>query len=90
MLKNHAAETRAVTSLPNLDIEIRHRRSEHGDGEQILISLQARPSFEAFGRFFDASMPLNIWMGMMQMAWSSWLAALPPALQEAYLPGKKK
>jgi hypothetical protein len=87
---NSAGETRAVASLPNLDIEIHHRRLQDGDGEQILISLQAKPSFEAFGRFLDASIPLNFWMGMMQVAWSSWLAALPPALPQSYLPSKKK
>lgn len=90
MPDNPAAETRAVASLPNLDIEIHHRRLQDGEGEQILISLQAKPSFEAFGRFLDASIPLNFWMGMMQVAWSSWLAALPPALPQTYLPGKKK
>jgi hypothetical protein len=37
--------------LPGLDIEIVHRRSPSGDTEQILINLQAVPSFEAFGRF---------------------------------------
>ena len=88
--KNRDGETRAVARLPNLDIEIRHRPNMDGDGEQILISMQARPSFEAFGCFLDASYPLVFWIGLMQMAWSPWLAALPPATQKTYLPGNEK
>jgi hypothetical protein len=42
--------TTATAHLPGLDIEIVHRRLPDGDAEQILISLQATPSFEAFGR----------------------------------------
>ena len=83
-------ETRAVARLPNLDIEIRHRRPADGEGEQILISLHARPSFEAFGRFLDTSTPMAFWLGLMRLAWSPWLGSLPTATQKKYLPGHEK
>ena len=61
------AEIRAIARLPNLDIEIRHRPPRDGEGEQIVISLKAMPSFEAFGLFLDAANPLVFWAGLMQM-----------------------
>ena len=74
--------TKATARLPNLDIEIIHRRSPGGDAEQISISLQAVPSFEAFGRFVESANPLAFWAQAVQMAWLPWLAAvqvmLPP------------
>ena len=74
--------TKATARLPNLDIEIVHRRSPGGDAEQISISLQAVPSFEAFGRFVESANPLAFWAQAVQMAWLPWLAAaqvmLPP------------
>ena len=39
--------TKASACLPGLNIEIVHRQSPDGDSEQISISLQAVPSFEA-------------------------------------------
>jgi hypothetical protein len=76
--------TRATARLPGLDIEIVHRRSPGGDAEQISINLQAVPSFEAFGRFFDGANPFVFWAQAVQMAWLPWHAAfqamLPPCL----------
>jgi hypothetical protein len=89
LTKNHEGETRATARLPNLDIEICHRQHADGGGEQILISLQARPSFEAFGRVLDAN-PLTFWLELMQMAWSPWFAALPPAGKKTYLSSNEK
>ena len=60
--------TTGSRGLPNLDIEIRHRRPADGESEQILISLHARPSFEAFGRFLDTSNPMAFWLGLMRLA----------------------
>ena len=70
-------ETRATARLPHLDIEILHRRPWEGNGEQILISLRAVPSFEAFGRLMEASNPLLFWTRMMQTAWAPWLSQIP-------------
>jgi hypothetical protein len=49
------ATTRATAHLPGLEIEIIHRRSPGAEVEQISINLQAVPSFEAFGRFLEAT-----------------------------------
>ena len=44
-------ETRASARLPHLAIDVVHRRAREGDAEEVSISLQAMPSFEAFGQF---------------------------------------
>ena len=48
---NSDDETKATARLPGLEIEIVHRQSPGGDGEQISINLRAVPSFEAFTGF---------------------------------------
>ena len=68
-------ETKATARLPNLDIEIVHSRSPAGDAERITISLQAAASFEAFGRFLEATNPFLFWMRFAQTAWTPWLGA---------------
>lgn len=71
-------ETRATARLPNLDVEIVHRRTWEGDAEQIQVTLQAVPPFEALCRGFEAANPLLIWTQMMQAAWAPWPALLTP------------
>ena len=66
-------ENTARAHLPGLDIEVVHRRSPAADAEQISIHLQAVPSFEAFGRFFEATNPFAFWARAAQMAWLPWL-----------------
>jgi len=68
-------ETKATARLPRLDIEILHRRSPSGDTEQISIVLQAMPSFEAFGRFIEATNPFAFWAQAAWLVWSPWLEA---------------
>ncbi len=77
MAESDYNETRATARLPHLDIEVLHRRPWQGNEEQILISLRAVPSFEAFGRLMEASNPLLFWTQMMQTAWSPWLPQIP-------------
>src|SRR3954466_5879994 len=48
-------ETRATARLPNLDIEILHRRPWEGNEEHLMVTLRALPSFEAFGRLLEVS-----------------------------------
>jgi hypothetical protein len=82
-------ETKATARLPNLDIEIVRSRSPAGDAERITISLQAAPSFEAFGRFLEATNPFLFWMRFTQMAWKPWLgasAAMLPSMNFGRLP----
>jgi hypothetical protein len=73
-------ETKATARLPNLDIEIVHGRSPAGDAERITISLQAAPSFAAFGRFLDATNPFLFWMRFAQKSWAPWLGASAASL----------
>jgi hypothetical protein len=74
---HEVAEATATTRLPNIDIEIIHRRVPHGDSEQFLINLQAVPSFEAFGRFLEGANPLPFgrkppsWLGFPGWTWPS-------------------
>lgn len=89
-------ETRIHGRLPNLDIEITHRRLPGEEAEQLLIAMRATPSFEAFGRFLEAGRPmmammlaanpfLASWTRMIEAAWGPFL---PPSLRPPSLPGK--
>lgn len=78
---------RATARLPGLDIEI--TRQQSADAERISVHLTATPSFEAFGRYFEAANPFTFWAQAMQMMWmpmlSPWLHvtdALTPAASE--------
>lgn len=51
--------TRATAHLPSADIEIVHRRAPDNNSEQIFITLQAVPSFDAFGRFLRGANPFT-------------------------------
>ena len=77
--KSPYQETRAVARLPHLDVEVQHRRPWEGEGEQIMITLQAAPSFEAFGEFVESTNPWLLWLGLMQAAWEPWLGGLAAA-----------
>src|SRR5215204_4871001 len=68
-------ETRATARLPNVDIEILHRRPWEGNEEQLVVMLRAVPSFEAVGRWLEASNLLLVWTRMMEAAWSPWARA---------------
>jgi hypothetical protein len=89
MAESDYDETRAVARLPNLNIEIHHRRPWQGEGEEMVITVRAVPSFEAFGRYLEAANPLLLWMQMMQAAWSPWLGALPGATAALRSPSER-
>ena len=74
MARSDYDETTAVAHLPQLDIEIRHRRPWQGEGEEMTITLRAVPSFEAFGRMMEAANPMLFWIRAMEAAWAPWLA----------------
>jgi hypothetical protein len=62
-----------------------HSTSEWG------ISLQAAPSFAAFGRFLEATNPFLFWMRFAQTAWTPWFdasAARLPSRNFGRLPAK--
>jgi len=64
-----------------LDIEIVHRLSPNRDAEQLAISLQAMPSFDAFGRWLEAANPFVFWMQVAQLFWWPWLGMANAGLQ---------
>jgi hypothetical protein len=75
---NHSGNddtTRATASLPGLEIEIVHRRPRDAQAEALSITLQAMPSFEAFGRYLEAANPLVFWAQAVQLAWLPWFGA---------------
>ena len=87
-------ETRAIATLPHLEIEIRHRRLPEEHTEQLAISLSATPSFEGFAQFLERQAPwpwlaLQPWLSVAQMvqaSWQPWLAASSALLTDAPRP----
>ena len=86
MDKSPYDETRARGRLPNLDIEILHRRPWEGNEEHLMVTLRAVPSFEAFGRLLEVSNPLLVWTRMMEAAWSPWVRGLTTAFSPSVRP----
>lgn len=80
MPQDYPDETKLTARLPNLDIEIVRSISPDGGAERISISVQAVPSFEAFGRFLEAANPFLFWMRFAQTAWTPWLSAAPASV----------
>ena len=66
---------KASARLPGLNIDIVHSRSSRGDSEQISITLQAVPSFEALGRLLQSANPFASWAVAMRLVWLPWLEA---------------
>lgn len=73
MTESDYDETRAVAHLPNLDIEIHHRRPWQGHEELLSIHLRATPSFDAFFGVFETANPMLFWWRAFEIAWSPWL-----------------
>ena len=93
MEMSESDETRATARLPNLDVEILHRRPWEGNEEHLVVTLRAVPSFEAVGRcrWLEVSNPLLVWTRMMEAAWSPWVRGLTmtfsPSVRPPSLPG---
>ena len=88
-------ETKAVARLPNLDIEIRHRRMPEESAEYLSVSLRATPSFRAMADHLDADAmqlfnPLVFWLTAFQAAQEFWAPFLPFAGFLAAPPRKGK
>jgi hypothetical protein len=81
MSETQVDEIKAVAHLPNLDVEIAHRR--YVDGEMLAISLRATPSFAAVSRWLKTANPLLFWANAVEAAWAPWLKALaaPQAIE---------
>jgi len=75
-------ETKAVASLPNIEIEIHHRRVPEEFAEYLSISLRATPSFRAMTDHLDIHAmqlfnPLMFWLTAFQAAQTFWAPFLP-------------
>jgi hypothetical protein len=82
--QNEGEAMKAIAHLPGLDIEISHRQSPDGLGEQISINLRAVRSFDAFAHALEALNPFTFWAEAARLAWFPWLEAiravtLPPS-----------
>lgn len=86
MTESKFDDTKAVAHMPNVDIEIFHRRPWNGNEEILTITLRAVPSFAAFFRTVEAANPFLFWMRAVETAWAPWTrlaeAAKPPQLTE--------
>ena len=73
-------ETRARCELPQMEIDIVHRRTREGDAELIAISLQMFPAAQAFDRLVAMSDPFRFWGQLAEAAWWPWLQGLPTSV----------
>ena len=67
-------ETRAVATLPHLDIEIHHRHDPEEGAEYLAITLRATPDLGTAARMMD---PFRLLAATA--AWNPWLAWLRAA-----------
>jgi hypothetical protein len=82
-------ETRAVATLPNLNIEIRHREVPEEGAEYLAITLRATPNLAAAASLLDpfrmmTAAAFNPWLAWMQLVdpfrlWRMRATMLPPA-----------
>ncbi len=63
-------DTRAVASLPNLQIEIRHRMDAEEGAEYLSLTLKATPDLETVAAWLDPMRLMRAWL-----AFNPWLAA---------------
>jgi hypothetical protein len=63
-------DTRAVARLPNLEIEIRHRKVPEEGAEYLALSLKATPDLKTAVLWFDPLWPMR-----MLVAMNPWLTA---------------
>jgi hypothetical protein len=64
-------DTRAVARLPNLEIEIRHRKDPEEGAEYLSLSLRATPDLDAALLWLDPTRAALAWA----TAFNPWLAA---------------
>lgn len=79
-------EVRAVAELPQLNIEVVHRRAPAADAEEVLISLRAAPSFEAVA---DHLRGPAVWPWLMMAPMLMWQQAMRQTLMP-WLPSPRK
>jgi hypothetical protein len=96
MAETQLDETRATAHLPNLAIEIRHRRLPEEGAELLAISLKATPDFEQALGLLDPARLMALWLGLNPwLAFNPWLAPFlaaraPRPLPDARGPGQHR
>ena len=78
-------DTRAVARLPNLEIEIRHRKVPEEGAEYLALSLRATPSLNAAALWLDPLWPMR-----MLVAMNPWLTAWRWPMLPAFLPRREE
>lgn len=77
-------DTRAVARLPNVEIEIRHRKDPEEEAEYLSVTLKATPDLDTAAAWLAPMHLIQAWMAL-----NPWLAAWPlplpwrPALPRA-------
>jgi hypothetical protein len=77
-------KTTARVQLPRVNIEITHSSAPEHNSERLSITIEAVPSFAAFGRYFEAADPFTYWSAAVRLAWLPWLGVARAAM----LPGR--
>lgn len=65
-------ETRITATLPNLQVQLAHRREE--GAEVIGVQFRATPSFDAVEAMWLA--PMQMWTQMAVAMWRPWLSLI--------------
>lgn len=77
-------EIRATARLPNIDIEVAHRRRPGDHAEQVAVRVTARPTFNAFGPTLPALPPMltlnpaMFWLSFWRQAFEPWFHLAAP------------
>jgi hypothetical protein len=78
-------DMRAVAKLPNLEIEIRHRKVPEEGAEYLALSLRATPNLNAAALWVDPLWPMR-----MLIAMNPWLAAWRWPMLSALQPPRER
>jgi hypothetical protein len=78
-------DTRAVATLPNLEIEIRHRKDPEERAEYLSVTLKATPDLDAVAMWLDPARMMRAWL-----AFNPWLAAWPMPLPWRLAPPRRE
>jgi hypothetical protein len=69
-------ETRVHGRLPNMHIDIVHRRVPDSDAELVSVTVTAVLHPQAFDVFLPFADPFRLWTQLAEAAWSPWLQGL--------------
>jgi hypothetical protein len=69
-------EIRAYCRLPQMDIDIVHRKAREGDREFLAINIELIPFSQGLDRLVAMSDPFRFWGQLAGAAWWPWLQSL--------------